>query len=312
MVEFAIDKRLKEKIGLMIERVNGKGDQDNYLIVEGDTGSGKTNCSIGICHEIAKATGRPFNVKHIFFDMRKAIDFAKSTKEQIIIFDEPAFDGLKAEWRKKVQIDLVKLLFTARKKRHFIVFNLVKFNKLNTDIIEKAVGMIRVYQRDNSKQERRFLYYKQSSLKALLDAYTRTHTKKYASFVSFHGTLFRYVQPEIIDNEEYDKMKDEAIMSIGVEGESVSNKYKEEWFNAVRQLDSLKYPLVITSASDAVRKVFNKDPALLTRIHKLDKKPQISKEMTFEIDDLRPLIIHKGTGDTQIDNVIPKSIECST
>lgn len=168
---------------------------------------------------VSQATGRKFDNTHVFFDTDKAIDFAKKTREQIIIFDEPAFGGLKAEWRKKTQINLIKLLYTARVKRHFVIFNLVKFSKFNDDIIEKAIALIRIYRRNESARERRFLYIPKKRIPSLIDYWKRKHIRAYNKFTVYHGTLFRYVLPEIIDKNLYNQEKEKSIESIGIEEE---------------------------------------------------------------------------------------------
>jgi hypothetical protein len=177
--------------------------------------SGKTNASVGLAYLVSQATGRVFDNSRIFFDTSKAVDFAKSTREQIIIFDEPAFGGLKAEWRKKSQIDLIKLLYTARMKRHFLIFNIVKFSKFSDEIIEKAIALIRIYKRDETLKERRFLYIPKKNIQSLLSFYHKRHIRAYNKFKTLRGTLHRYILPEIIDKELYNQMKEDSIENIG-------------------------------------------------------------------------------------------------
>ena len=95
---------LLQKIELMIARVTKKNPkQDAVLQVEGPEGSGKTTMSIGIAYYISLRTGRPFSEQNVFFDTKKALDFAQNTEAQIIIFDEPALDVLSSQWWKDVQ-----------------------------------------------------------------------------------------------------------------------------------------------------------------------------------------------------------------
>lgn len=291
MVEFAIDKQLKKKIELMIKRVIDEDDNDNYLIIEGDTGSGKTNMSIGICHEVSKATGRTFDNSRIFFDVDKAVDFAKRTKEQIIIFDEPAFGGLKSEWRKKTQINLVKLLYTARMKRHFIVFNLVKFSKFNDDIIEKAVALIKIYKRDESRRERRFLYIPHKNIPSLLDYWHRKHIRAYKKFAILRGTVFRYVLPEIIDKELYNREKDNAILSIGVDDDKESNQTKK-----VKKLQSGIYKLMKEKklSREELSKYLGFHVDTISEWKNIDEKELESLGEESKKGELAELIIHKG------------------
>jgi len=250
-LDIAIDKNLKRKYDLMIDRVIDSDEQDNYIIFEGDGGSGKTNASVVLAYLVSKKTGRSFNEKNIFFDTSQAVDFAKKTREQIIIFDEPVFSGLKAEWRKKTQIDLIKLLFTARYKRHFVIFNLIKFNKFSDDIIEKAIALIRIYKRDESKRTRRFLYIPHKRIGSLLNDFRRLHKRNYMRYKTISGNLHRYVMPEIINMEIYNKMKDDAVMTIGeVEGTHREQRHLEELIKLRYMISQVKIKTPITSQTD--------------------------------------------------------------
>ena len=74
--QYSLDPKLKEKLDLMIARMNhGK---DNLLLIDGDEGDGKTNMSFLVGYYFAHTTGREFNLNHIFFDLDKLIEFAVS------------------------------------------------------------------------------------------------------------------------------------------------------------------------------------------------------------------------------------------
>ena len=220
------DKILLEKINQYETRLTGDSEQDNVILIEGDTGSGKSNTAVALAYEMAKRTGREFNISHIYFDADKLLDFAKRTREQIIIWDEPVYAGLKREWWSKTQINLIKLLYTSRIKRHFLIFNIVKFSEFSPKIIERSIGMIRVYQRDLSKSERRFLYFRQVGITKLLDLWNRKKIRMYNKCFSFRGTLPPYVLDKIIDKEAYDKMKEDSILTIGEDGKELKGSHK--------------------------------------------------------------------------------------
>lgn len=290
VVEFAIDKFLKKRIDLMIKRVTDSDENDNYLIIEGDTGSGKTNMSVGIAYLVSQQTGRVFDNSRIFFDTAAAVKFAKETREQIIIFDEPAFGGLKAEWRKKTQIDLIKLLYTARIKRHFVIFNLVKFSKFNDDIIEKAIALIRIYKLSESKKKRGFLYIPKRKLAHLLDYWHKKHFRAYNSYSVYRGSVFRYVLPEIINREEYNKVKEASISTIGEEDKhSKKEKLLQSKIAVGFKKLKEKYPDLKLADYCNMMGISSGTPS---KWNENSKKEGITLEMTAEKVEIPELIIN--------------------
>ena len=97
-----MDKALKYKMDLMIKRVTQPNPKkDCLLLVEGGEGEGKTNLSLQLAYYVKSQTGRELSNKNIFFRAEALLDFAKSTEEQIIIYDEPSLDMLSSEWWKQ-------------------------------------------------------------------------------------------------------------------------------------------------------------------------------------------------------------------
>lgn len=219
-----MEKKLKEKVDLLINRCDKQNPKkDVLLLIEGDEGEGKTNMSAGIGYYVSFITKRPLNNFNFFFDTKKMIEFAKSTEKQIVIWDEPALVGLSSEWWKETQRNLIKLLMMARKKQHFFIFNITRFDKFKDNIIERAIGMIRVYSR-KQVEPGKFLYFKRKNLLGLFSDWKKTRKRFYNKYYNYHGT-FPEVLGKVIDENEYDKAKDEAIMQIGGnEKESIYNK----------------------------------------------------------------------------------------
>jgi len=287
-VDFLIDRLLLSKIELMIKRITDDDENDNYLIIDGDTGSGKTNMSVGIAYLVAQATGRTFDNSRVFFDTNEAVNFAKKTREQIIIFDEPAFGGLKSEWRKKTQINLIKLLYTARVKRHFVIFNLVKFCKFSDDIIEKAVALLRIYRQDESQKRRSFLYIPHKNIPSLMDFWHRKHIRAYYRFKTFRGNVFRYVLPEIIDKQLYNEQKDKAIEMIGDDDEKIDLKTKK-----LHKLQSgiVKFIKEKKITQEEIAPYLGVARNTLSEWGKLGEKDPISLEIPLEMSTVKELII---------------------
>lgn len=220
-----MDKMLISILDLMIDRMTGKRKMDNLIIIDGDEGYGKSTFSAQIGNYVAEKTGRDFSVKNFFFDINKMTDFATNNNEQVIIWDEAALAGLASEWYRKEQIKLIKLLMVCRKKRHFWIFNIPKFFKMNEYVvIDRAIGLVHVYAR-NEKELGRFVYYRKRRKSLLYDKWKKSHIRAYSKYTSFRGS-FTSKFDGIIDEKTYDKMKDEAILSINKE----KDKEKEDRF----------------------------------------------------------------------------------
>ena len=229
-----------QPILVKIKSIEEKGEEDVYDIeceepyhnfVANDIvvhNSGKSNLSGLVGHIVAKITGRPFSHENLFFKTDEAIKFSTKTEKQIVIFDESAFGGLKRDWQNKTQFHLIQLLFTARKKRHFVIFNLIKFNRFNRDIVEKAIGMIRIYKRNEQDKERRYLYFNKEKLIGLIDYAERKKYRAYNKFKIAFGSLPPFILHKIIDVEKYELSKDEAIASIGNVIDKKEEKHKEK------------------------------------------------------------------------------------
>jgi len=224
--QYYLDPRLKDKLDLMIKRMEvGK---DNLVLVDGDEGDGKTNMSMGVGYYIAHTCNRAFGLENIFFDLDKLIDFAIKTKEQVIIWDEGALGGLASEWWNKNQKKFIKLLMIARKRQHFWIVNIPKFFKLNEYfVIDRSIGLIHVYMRGGIEHGR-FVYFNQTQKEKLWEDWKKTHIRSYKKWWSFHGTFVMFLEKkkfeEIISDAEYNKKKDEAILSIAKEEKEKVNE----------------------------------------------------------------------------------------
>lgn len=223
--QYYIEERLREVLDLMVDRCT-KQNHDNLLIMDGREGYGKTTMSINLAYYIGYKTGRKFSEENIFFDLNKMMEFATKNKEQIIIWDEAALGGLSTQWNNKMQQKLIQLLMVSRKKRHFWLFNIPRFNKLSEYIIlDRAIGLIHVYSPDEIKMGY-FTYYNSKSKDILYQHWKSTKHKDYNKYKTFRGTFPNILKqhPNIIDQEAYDKKKDEAILSICKKKEKVVDK----------------------------------------------------------------------------------------
>lgn len=230
---YPLESTLVKVLDAIIDRCHGKGSKkDTVLGIEGGEGEGKTTSSIAIAYYVSEKTGRPFNAKHVFFDAEEVVKFAQSTKEQIIIWDEPALQALSTDWASSVVKNITRLLMMARKKRHFIMINMTKFFKFNEYIVvDRCVGMIHMYTRKSTNQSGRFIYIPQRNLEPLWRDYRYAKKRNYNKYKSkkcrgaFPDVLNPKYQHTVVsefDLKYYESMKDKAIKSIGTQKDKMN------------------------------------------------------------------------------------------
>lgn len=265
--QFFIEKFLVEKLDLMCERVV-KHKFDNLLIVDGSEGFGKSNLAAALSYYLAWKTNRAFSINNVFFLIDDMIDFAIHNKEQVVWWDEAALGGLASESYNKIQTKLLKLLMIARKKQHFYIFVIPKYFKLREGIIDRAIALLHVYSRDEITRGR-FAYYRKQSKEKMYDYWRITKNNGYKRFPDYLGS-FSKVLPLVIDEDEYEKRKDAAILSLG-EKESPESKQIAK----IRgELQRIKY--FYATIPDKTQKELAKHAGIGTTTLKSWKNKQIS------------------------------------
>lgn len=263
--DLPFEPRLIAKIDLMIKRTR-KRNADNLIIVEGPEGTGKSNMAAGICYYFSWITGRTYTAgENVFFDPNNMMKYAVDNDEKIIHWDEAAISGLASEWQRKTQKKLVKLLMMARKKKHFYVFCIPKFHKLNEYIIDRAIGVVRVYAA-RGQHFGRFFYYNTKKKQLLYSSWKAKRRLMYNKYKSWRGRFSLYLEKyKVIDPEVYNAKKEQAIRDL-VKDEGMS-KHQE-------QLIKLKY--LINSLSGITQKEkaehFGLNPCTLTEWSHLNEK----------------------------------------
>lgn len=206
--QFFMEKFLKEKLDLMIQRVT-KRKLDAVLMIDGDEGFGKTGLSILLAYYFSQETGRPFSLDNIFFDPEEFMNFINTTKEQIIIWDEAALGGLASGWQNKIQQVLIQTLMTCRFRKHIIIFNCPKFYRLNQYfVMERALGLCHVYSRDGL-QAGRMTYHLKDMLEKMLDLWYKKRIKPYKKYTRsmLRGSFVDAFNLDIINEDDYEKKK---------------------------------------------------------------------------------------------------------
>lgn len=246
---YYMDDRLISKLDLMIKRCSGKNKLDNWIVVDGDEGFGKSTMSICCAYYMAYKLERPFSCEQIFFDPDSFIEYGTKTKEQVIILDESVFGGLSGDAMTKIGKKLIKFAMIIRKKKHVIFLNIPKFFKLNEYLmVDRSTALIHVYARKGTKLGR-FVYFTNTGKEKLYYGYRKTKTRKYKSLYSFRGT-FPDALGIIIDEKEYDRKKDEAILKFGaIEEVDKAEMIKENIRNWMET--KKKYGIKCTKAEDS-------------------------------------------------------------
>lgn len=260
-LDFYVEKKLKKKLDRIVTRLTKSTPKnDALLIVEGREGEGKTNTSCAVAYYVKYLTNRPIS---LFFRLEELINFAKTTENQIIIWDEPSLDALSTDSLTKINKNLVRLLMTCRKKRHFLIFNLTKFHKFQEYVVvDRPVGFIHMYVRTNhdtgNEMYGHYLYIRYKNLERLYQGYKKSGKRLYRPLKHHFGWI-----PEIMERNNgewfkhmditvngvshcsltmYNKEKDKAIESIG-EDEKDSNKDKLALKMFKYKISKLKTPI---------------------------------------------------------------------
>jgi hypothetical protein len=213
---YRVDAKLKFKIEVLAKQLE---KNDVWIIIDGDEGSGKTNTAAYILHLFSWITGRKFEQERFYFDSDDMFQWVKENPSGLINWDEAALGGLSAEWWSNAQRNLLKFAMTGRKKHHVFVLCIPKFYKLNEYLrIDRSHALIHM---DTGKRKDRYgnAMWLTRKGKGILNRIWKT--KKYLAYnesmkkgVGFYFNV-PYVIPDIMDEEKYEKMKDDAISNIG-------------------------------------------------------------------------------------------------
>lgn len=234
-LDCSLENKLVERLEAFADMVTRKKQiQDVLFTIHGKTGSGKTNTAVILSYKLKMLI--PERDVNLFFSTGKAAEFAKKTKEKIIIIDEPSFDSLSKDQMTKVSKDFFRLLNTMRQKRHIVMVAITRFWRFPFDlVVDRALAMINMYDKDG-KDPGRFHYLRQRSLERLWDDYSKFKQKNFGKYKAFGGWMPERM--ETLDGsgvpyfnrmginiegkpnctyDDYKDLRDKAIASIGVE-----------------------------------------------------------------------------------------------
>lgn len=242
----ALEKKLVAKLDRIVKGVTQNHPKEDALLInEGKEGWGKTNSSIAEAVYLKAKTKRDI---HLFFKMDKFLEFAKSTKEKIIIWDEPALDSLSTDQVKTRNKDLTRLFMAIRKRRHIFIINYTKFWKFPEYlIVDRSIGMVHMH----SRKIGRFFYIRQKKLEDLWNDKRKKNKRNYRKRMSFGGQmplvlekhfseLGIFINGKVATIDDYENEKDNSIFKIGEEHKESKTLKKQK-----EKLDLLRYKIAM-------------------------------------------------------------------
>ena len=131
---FSIPDKLRRKLDVLIATLD---EDDVWMLIDGDEGSGKTNMAAFLLYYFHCVTGRKFTVEQFFFDSEALLNFVRDTKEMLVNWDEAALGGLSTEWFTKSQINILKFAMTGRKKHHIFILCIPRQHRIGCE--EKSI-----------------------------------------------------------------------------------------------------------------------------------------------------------------------------
>ena len=231
-VKYSIEKLKVQKLDLMAKRVSGKKKLQNVIGCDGQEGFGKSTITAGDAYYLSHKLKRPLL---LFFDIEKLIEHALTHKDHIYIWDDAALAALSMESYNSIIIKFIKTVLLARKNRHTYFINIQEIWRLKEPIVSRMIGLTHVYSADELTVGR-FAYYRKDALLNMYNNWQRSKKKAYGKYKTFMGT-FPDILYKIFDEQEYEGLKDKAILSIMDEKKPSNKKITNKM---IRIVDAIK------------------------------------------------------------------------
>lgn len=196
-------------LNLLCKRVSGSNRFQNVWINDGKEGDGKSTICAADAYYMAYTLRRKMT---LFFDIEALNEYAKNAKDEILIWDDAALEGLTLESYNQRILELIKIIMLGRKNRNTYFINIQDVLRLKEPLVQRAEGMNRVYSPDKISLGY-YSYYNDIQIKWMYDQWSRKKKRVY-KYYSFVGR-FPNILYDIFDEVEYNKLKDRAIQSIG-------------------------------------------------------------------------------------------------
>lgn len=216
---YYIDKKLKHKLDLLTTQLEKK---DVWILLDGDEGSGKTNMAAFLLYYFHCSTGRELTIDNFYFDAENLFEYAKSTKEKLLNWDEAALGGLSTEWWTRAQVNIIKLALTGRKLHHVFILCIPRFDKLKEDLRRDRIhALIHMNTGKLNNRYGHYIYLTRRGIRYLNDVYKKKRMRFYGQAMrkgGGHGGSIQFVFNKVFNKDDinkYEKNKDDAINNIG-------------------------------------------------------------------------------------------------
>lgn len=213
---YKIYPRLEHKLQLMVQQLK---KNDVWILIDGDEGSGKTNMAAYLLYYFHCATGREFTQDRLYFDSDAMFQWVKEHSDGLINWDEAALGGLSTEWWSNAQTNLLKFAMTGRKKHHVFVLCIPKFDKLTEYLrVDRSIALIHMDMGKTKTRHGHAMYLTRRGKAELNRIFKKTKIRAYAKCMRAYGGFafdVPYVFTELVNEDAYEKKKDEAISNIG-------------------------------------------------------------------------------------------------
>ena len=223
-LDYSITNPKINNLDWLCDRVSGKKAFQNVIITDGKEGYGKSTLTAGDAYYVAYTLKRKLR---LFFKVEALSNYALSTKDEVLIWDDAALSALTLEAYNKEIIKLIKVLLLARKKRHTYFINIQEIYRLKEPIVSRAIGLNHVYSPDGLSLGY-YTYYNEAQMGYLHNQWITRKKKQYKMFYSFKAR-FPNCLYKIFDEVEYEKLKDKAIQSIKTNDTPKKETKLERW-----------------------------------------------------------------------------------
>ena len=213
--EVYVDKALFSNMQIFKDLI--KHDFDAFIVISGDEGVGKSKFAKQLC---SIATDGKFSVDNIAFTPEQFKDRVINAKQYDAVLYDEGITGLHARAAMtKINRSLISMAAQCRKKNLFVIIIVPSFFDVDKNIaLHRSRALIQIY---TNKFERGFFaYYTKEQKKMLWINGKPTYNNK-AFSSEFIG---RFTKWSLIDEVEYEKRKDEALI-ISTEAIEGENKY---------------------------------------------------------------------------------------
>lgn len=213
-----MDQKLYDEILLYKEAI--AKNHDVMLVIDGVEGSGKST----LAQQIAYAYDQNVSLKNIVFTADQFKQAATELPEgSVIIWDEAIFGGYSANGTSKINKVITQLMTTIRKRRLFFIVVIPHFKMLSEYLaVDRSRALIRV--RLKGLERGPYSLYISSTKRRIYEIEKKRLTMTYPS--PFFSSEFWDSSGKIINEEEYDKKKTQAINTLTEEEANEESKWK--------------------------------------------------------------------------------------